>query len=182
MPTIEEQKALIRKMLASQPDSWIAVGALMLSHSSLPQVFCFTDYYGGFTKNDHDGYSRDWLYAPLKFDIPSVTGDMDAEFKLTVSDLNEDGTTIGINDSIRTLTDLIPENTQELPKLTVLAYISYPDGTFSDYCDGPYEFEVVNVQFQQEGAVITAKSPDALFASCGETYTVQRFKMLKQYT
>ena len=181
MPTIEEQKALIRKMLASQPESQIAVGGIMLSHSAYTTPYCFTDYYGDFTATDHNGIERYWSYAPMSFDVPTVTGNMDAEFSLQVNDLNADGESAGVNDAIRTLIDLIPEDDDELPVLTILTYICYEDGTFSEYCDGPYAFEVSSVQFQQEGATIVAKSPDALYSSCGEKYTIQRFPMLRQF-
>ena len=177
---IEEQKVLIKKMLSSQPDSWVVVGGVMISHPNLSQVFCFTDSFGGFTANDHNGVSRDWLYAPVEFDVPSVTGNMDAEFSFTVSDLNEDGTSLGSNIAIIDILDAIGE-TEILPKLTVLSYISYEDGTFSEYCDGPYEYEISNIDFNETGARITAKSPDALYAGCGIKYTIKDFKMLRQY-
>lgn len=181
MPTIQEQKDLIRKMLASTPESWIAVGALIISHSSWPTVYTATDYYGGFTKNDHNGAPRVWNFVPVIFDIPSVSGDIDCEFKIVVSDLNNDGTPIGTNKAIRDLVDLIPVDSVETPKVTVLSYISYLDGTFSEYCDGPYEFDVTDITFSDAGASIVAKSPDALYASCGEIYTIERFPMLKQF-
>jgi len=181
MPTIQEQKDTIRKMLASTPESWIAVGALMISHSAFADVYCVTDLYDGFTKNDHNGVSRDWLFVPMSFDIPAVTADIDCEFKLSVSDLNKDGTQIGTTEAVLNILDQIPEDSTELPQLTVLSYISYPDGTFSEYCDGPYIFDVTDVTFTEQGAAITAKSPDAIYASCGEIYTVERFPMLKQF-
>ena len=181
MPTIQEQKDLIRKMLASTPESWIAVGALIISHSAWPDDYTATDYYGGFSALDHNGAAQHYNFVPMEFDIPSVSGDIDCEFKIAVSDLNKDGTAIGTNKAIRDLVDLIPVDTNEMPKLTVLSYISYPDGTFSEYCDGPYEFEVTDVTYTNSGAAITAKSPDAIYASCGEIYTIERFPMLKQF-
>lgn len=180
MTEIEEQKALIRKMLSSQPDSWVVVGGVMITHPNLSQAFCFTDSVGGFTANDHNGVSRNWLYAPVAFDVPSVTGDMDAEFSFTVSDLNEDGTSLGSNIAIMEILEAIGE-TDVQPQLTVLSFISYEDGTFSDYCDGPYQYEISSISFDEKGAAIIAKSPDALYAGCGKIYGIKDFKMLRQY-
>jgi len=184
MPTINEQKAAIRKMLASSPETQITVGAFVLLipiAGDLYETYCATDYYGGFVKNDSYGISRAYKFVPVQFQIPSVSSDMVSEVSFTVSDLNKDGTALGTNKAISDLIDLVAEDELRPITIAVYAYISYVDGTFSEVAEGPYELEVTDITFGEEGCTFTAKSPDAIYASCGEVYTVERFPMLRQY-
>lgn len=181
MPTIEEQKEAIRKMLASSPEAWIIAGAFRLTHSSFTEDFYATDHYPSLVANDEDGTSRTWLWVPIEFEMPGPSVDLASEITFTCSDLNTDGTSLGLNIAIGELMDLIPDDSSETVKLTLFSYISYPDGTISDIADGPYELEVTDISFTETGVSFTAKSPDAVYASCGEIYTVKRFPFLRQY-
>jgi hypothetical protein len=184
MPTIQEQKEAVRIMLASSPDAWISVGAFVLqvpTSGNSYNTYCATDYWGGFTANDSYGASRAYKFVPISFNIPSVSADMVSSVVFNVSDLNKDGTSLGSNISIRNLVDSVPDGDTRPLLISVYIYISYPDGTFSGVAEGPYELEVTDITFTDIGCSFTAKSPDAVYASCGEIYTVERFPMLEQF-
>lgn len=176
---IAEQTAILQKLLSSSPDTWLTVGAMLIDHPNVGS-WALTDYPGGFTADDHEGNGQDWAYAPVSMDVPSLTGDMDAEFSFTVGDLNEDGQSVGNSESILSIIQGIGDS-DVLPTLTLLSYIAYEDGTFSNVVDGPYEYQITNVTFTEQGAKVTAQSPDAVYASCGIRYTVKDFPMLRQY-
>lgn len=181
MPTIEEQKQAVRKLLASSPEAQILVGGFIMSHSEATSTFCGTDYYPSFTKNDHNSVSRTFLYVPISYDPPTISEDLSNSFTITLYDLNASGESMGLNKAFVDWISTISEDSDEPISLTMLLYISYEDGTFSEYCEGPYDFEITDITLTNKGAALTCKPPDAVWASCGELYTVKRFPMLRQF-
>lgn len=181
MPSIQEQTEAVKKMLASAPDAYIYVGAFIISHPDFSATLYGTDYFPGFTGLDHTNVSRDFLYTPLELTLPGPKSDLATELELTISDMNEDGTQYGLNTSIASAIDEISADSAVSPSITLLGYLSYPDGTFSGVVEGPYKLEITDIVFSETGATLTCKSPDAAWAGCGRVYTLNEFPTLKQY-
>jgi hypothetical protein len=118
-----------------------------------------------------DGETAVFDPYPLQITSMGVTNDLDSGFRIDLGDIGE----------------ILPMELDQLAltdsfgiKPTVV-YRTYQSDDMTQPLFGPFDFEVVSISFNQDGASMEAKAPSLNNNKTGEVYSFARFPMLRGF-
>ena len=125
----------------------------------------------GVTVKLETGANATFEYYPLRIENNGDRDDLDQSFTFTLGDLG----------------DVLPKELDavalgngfgEKPKVV---YRTYRSDDLTKPLFGPVNLEVESFAFNREGSTFTAKAPSLNLNKTGETYTLERFPMLRGF-
>lgn len=108
-------------------------------------------------------------YYPLRFEQGSQSDDLDYSMQITLGD---------VGDILPTELDAIQAANGFMTK-PILKYRTFRSDDLSQPMFGPIKLEITEISFDKYGVTFEAKAPALSANKTGETYTIERFPMLK---
>ena len=143
-----------------------------ISHPNFTKVYrVVRNAVQGVTVKLETGANATFEYYPLRIENNGDRDDLDQSFTFTLGDLG----------------DVLPKELDavalgngfgEKPKVV---YRTYRSDDLTKPLFGPVNLEVESFAFNREGSTFTAKAPSLNLNKTGETYTLERFPMLRGF-
>ncbi len=145
---------------------------LEISHPDFTQTYRkVRNARGGVTVTLEDSSVHTFDYAPMLIKQTETRDNLDYGFNITFGDLGE----------------ILPTEMDAVAAaggfnvLPVVTYRAYRSDDLSAPMFGPVELEVQEFTFKEQGATFLAKAPSLNVSKTGESYTLDRFPMLRGF-
>ncbi len=154
----------------NSPMQVVALETLEISHPNFSKTYWIVrNKTDGLTATLETASSQDFEYYPLEINLKEDTDDLDFGIEIVVGDLGE---------VLPTEIDNIQAADGFGTKPTV-KYRIFRSDDLSAPIEGPLTLEIKSFSFAATGATFDAKMPSLNLSRTGETYTIDRFPMLR---
>jgi hypothetical protein len=152
--------------------SVVQLETLEISHPDFTKVYRIVrNAVEGVTVTLETLQSASFDYYPLQIENAGVRDDLDQAIKINLGDLG----------------DVLPKELDEVSSNNgfgtkpIVIYRTYRSDDLSRPLFGPVTLEVSSFAFNREGSTFEAKAPSLNINKTGETYKLDRFKMLRGF-
>lgn len=152
--------------------SVVQLETLEISHPDFTKVYRIVrNAVEGVSVFLEDGNSATFDYYPLQIENAGIRDDLDQAIKINLGDLG----------------DVLPKELDEVSSNNgfgikpIVIYRTYRSDDLSRPLFGPVTLEVSSFAFNREGSTFEAKAPSLNISKTGETYKLDRFKMLRGF-
>lgn len=143
---------------------------LEISHPDFSKVYRIVrNAVAGVTVTLEDASSHTFDYYPCKITPTGSANDLDQKLDLQFGDLGE-------------VLPMELDRVTERPSIKpILKYRTYRSDDLTTPLFGPQKFEISNITFKKEGALMQATAARLNLNTTGEVYTLDRFPMLRGF-
>lgn len=152
--------------------SVVQLETLEISHPDFTKVYRIVrNAVEGVTLTLENGTSAMFDYYPLQIENAGVRDDLDQSIKINLGDLGE----------------VLPKELDEVSSNNgfgikpIVIYRTYRSDDLTRPLFGPVTLEVSTFAFNREGSTFEAKAPSLNINKTGETYSLDRFPMLRGF-
>lgn len=152
--------------------SVVQLETLEISHPDFTKVYRIVrNAVEGVTVTLETSQSATFDYYPLQIENAGIRDDLDQAIKINLGDLG----------------DVLPKELDEVSSNNgfgtkpIVVYRTYRSDDLSRPLFGPVTLEVSSFAFNREGSTFEAKAPSLNSNKTGETYKLDRFKMLRGF-
>lgn len=150
--------------------SIVQLDLLEISHSDFTQTYYVVrNATQGVTVTHEDDTEHTYEYYPLSVHGTADREDLDFGIEVTLGDLGE-----VIPNEIDAIT-----SANGFTEKPVVRYRTYRSDLLTEPLYGPVKLEIKEFAFNREGSKFAAKAPSLNINQTGETYTINRFPMLR---
>jgi len=150
--------------------SVIQLELIEISHPNFSQTYRIVrNATNGIRVKLEDGLYYDFVYAPLRISLANEKDDLDQIIKVELGDLGE---------IIPMELDAVEGADNFITKPT-FKYRTFRSDDLDNVLYGPLVLEIKSFAFNREGSIFEAKAPSLNINKTGETYTIDRFPMLR---
>jgi len=143
-----------------------------ISHPSFSQVYYIVrNACNGVTVLHEDLVSHDYVYYPLKLQRTGAADDLDSTIQITLGDLGE-----LVSNEIDRVRAANTFSTRPTVK-----FRQYRSDNLEAPMWGPFIFEAPSFQMSRDGTVFTAQAPQLNVLTTGQTYSMDRFPMMRGF-
>jgi hypothetical protein len=152
--------------------SVVKLETLEISHPNFTKVYrVVRNAVAGISAKLETGETVEFEYYPLRITMAGARDDLDSSIKIDFGDLG---------DILQPELDAVAANTGFSVK-PVVKYREYRSDDLNSVLNGPIVLEVTSFAFNREGSSFEAKAPSLNINRTGETYTFDRFPMLRGF-
>lgn len=152
--------------------SVVQLETLEISHPDFTKVYRIVrNAVEGVTVTLETSQIASFSYYPLQIENAGIRDDLDQAIKINLGDLG----------------DVLPKELDEVSSKSgfgtkpIVIYRTYRSDDLSRPLFGPVTLEVSSFAFNREGSTFEAKAPSLNINKTGETYKLDRFKMLRGF-
>lgn len=152
--------------------SVVQLELLEIYHPNFSKIYRIVrNYRKGITVVLETGESFPFQFVPTKITSSGARNDLDVGISVSFGDLGE----------------LLPQeidnvlNADGFGVAPIVTYRTYRSDDLSGPLMGPFQFEIITLTQNLEGATFQAQAPGLNYSKTGELYRIDRFKMLRGF-